>query len=342
MDRGVAGEHGGGATPGDPPGADSVERSGAGALPPWFKRPPTIQDYLFLLRPMILIPVWTFFILGAHHGRTAGARTARGADLLIGIVSFTALLGAVYIVNQIADREADRANRKLFLIPDGIISVRAAWIEAAILVASSFLLALLLPPRFAIVLALSLVLGCAYSLEPVRLKKRAVLDVCANAVGNGILNTLAGWTAIGAPLDGWRVLLPYPLAVASVHLSTTLADRAGDARTMLRTSGVAAGPRAGTLVATGLMFAAVAAARAVDNTPAFYAALLSLPFFLIPARSGRHAPPSAFLVPAKIAVLVFSIVAGILFPLYLPVLVAVIFLTRRYYRSRFDMNYPSL
>jgi len=305
---------------------------------------PHPADYIFLMRPMILIPVWTFFLLGARHGASAGGVSPGLGPLLAGLFSFTALLGAVYIANQIADRDTDRAGGKLFLVAGGIVSIRAAWIEAAILVAASFGLAIAFLPRpFIAILAASLALGAAYSLEPARLKRRPVLDVLANAAGNGVLNTLAGWIVVGAPLAGWEILVPYPLAVASVHLATTLADRGADERTGLRTSGVALGERRGIVVATALMGAAAVAARLAGNGEALAASLLSIPFFLLPARDGRaETPPSRFLLPAKAATLVFSVVAGFLFPVYLPCLAAAIALTRLYYARRFGMAYPSL
>ena len=300
-------------------------------------------DYLFLLRPMILIPVWTFFLLGAYHGAAGGT----GVDplrLLAGLFSFTALLGAIYIANQIADREADRAANKLFLLSRGIVPVRAAWIEAGALVAVSFGVAILfLPIAFSGILAASLALGAAYSLEPVRLKRRPVLDTLANALGNGVLNTLAGWIAAGAPMGGWPSLAPYPLAVASVHLVTTLADAEADSKMGFRTSGAALGLSRGLFVSTALMGGAVAAAYLAGNMPALAASILSLPFFLIPARSVTSPARSAgALLPAKTATLLFSAVAGYLFPPYLPVLAAVILLTRLYYRRRFGIDYPSL
>lgn len=300
-------------------------------------------DYIFLLRPMILLPVWTFFLLGAHHGSTVSGKTISPGHLLSGLFSFTSLLGAIYIINQIADSDTDLANKKLFLIPHSIISLKAAWIEAVSLIAVSFLVGLfLLPPGFSVILLLGLALGAAYSLEPVRLKRRPVLDVLANAAGNGILNTLAGWIAVGATVSGWRILLPYPLAVASVHLATTLADIEGDSRSGFKTSGVTLGPRLGIMISTFLMIAAAASATAVNNRPAFYASLLSLPVFLIPARSIRRAcAPSSILLPAKSATLIFSVTAGFLFPLYIPFAAIVILLTRIYYGRRFGISYPS-
>ncbi|HUV35842.1 MAG TPA: UbiA family prenyltransferase [Patescibacteria group bacterium] len=332
MDRGVDSEQG-------------PDRSapGANGRPPWFGSPPRLQDYLFLMRPMILIPVWTFYLLGAYHGMRGGESTIETKHLFLGFFSFTALMGAVYVINQIADRNVDRANRKLFLIPDAIISVRSAWIEAALLVAVSFQLGTYLPRPFMTVLVASLGLGALYSLDPFRLKKRAVLDVAANAAGNGILNTIAGWVAIGAPLDGWHALIPYPFAVASVHLTTTLADIEGDAASGFRTSGVLLGVRPGLRVAMALMAAAAVAAFAVGNRPALYASFLSLPLFLFTLRSTHGTwPPSRLLLPAKIATLAFSLISGFLFPLYIPFLALVILVTRSYYAGRFGMRYPSL
>lgn len=308
-------------------------------------------DYFFLLRPMILIPVWTFFLLGAWHGSKTSKLTISPVNIASGIFCFTALLGAVYIINQITDRKADLVNKKLFLIPHSIISIKSAWIETAILLIISFTMApLLLSIKFTVILGLSLALGAAYSLEPVRLKKRPFLDVMANSIGNGVLNTLAGWFAIGAPAEGLEILAPYPLAVASVHLTTTLADIKGDRSMGLRTSGVITGESAGIAISVLLMVGAVVVAALVGNNLALLASLLSLPAFLIPARALRQkhkqqntaGQSNKLLFPAKTATLVFSVVAGFLFPLYLPFLAVLILLTRVYYRKRFNMVYPSM
>lgn len=300
-------------------------------------------DYVFLTRPMILVPVWTFYLLGAAHGAAAGGSAGRGR-LFAGLLSFTLLVGAAYVVNQIADRDTDRERGKLHLVPHGLVTAREAWIEAALLAAGAFAIAAaFLPAAFLALLGASLVLGAAYSLEPVRLKGLAVLDVLANAVGNGVLNTAAGWVAAGAPGRGWEILLPYAVAVASVHLVTTLADRGADARSGLRTSGVALGVRGGLALSAALMAAAAAAARIAGNGHALLASLLSIPFFLLAVRGGKtEPPPGALLAPAKAATLVFSVVAGFLFPPYLPALAAVVVLTRLYYARRFGIRYPSL
>jgi hypothetical protein len=48
------------------------------------------------------------------------------------------------------------------------------------------------------------------------------------------------------------------------------------------------------------------------------------------------------LFPAKVATLVYAVAAGFLFPVYIPILAAVIYVTRLYYKRRFNIEYPSL
>jgi len=293
---------------------------------------------------MILIPVWTFFLLGARHGVRAAGIATDTPRLLIGAACFTAVAGAAYIVNQISDRETDRRAGKLFLIPHGIISLPAAWAEAALLTVLSFATAALtMPGPFLMILAAGALLGAAYSMEPVRLKRRPVLDVLANALANGVINTLAGWTAVGAPLDGIEALAPYPVAVAAVHLSTTLADVESDREAGLMTSGVLIGRRRGIALSSLLMGSAFAVAAVLRNTPALIASGISLLFFFAAASSERRKGiGDGILMPAKVSTLAFSLAAVFFFPLYGAFLAAVIILTRVYYSKRFGIRYPSL
>ena len=163
---------------------------------------------------MILIPVWTFFLLGAHHGaRAAAAGRSTRPRSLAGLLSFTALLGAIYIMNQIADRAADLEGEQALSHRHGESSRCARpgsrrprsspspspWRSRSCRRSSARS-----SPR------------ASPSARPTRSspcgsRRRPVLDVLANAAGNGVLNTLAGWIAVGAPLAGWRSLAPLPV-----------------------------------------------------------------------------------------------------------------------------------
>ncbi len=92
-----------------------------------------VLDYVMLSRPMILIPVWLFLLLGAWHGwgQPDVQYWCIPLALAAALANFTLLLSGVYLQNQIVDRESDRLNRKLFLIAEGIIPLgRAKWICA--------------------------------------------------------------------------------------------------------------------------------------------------------------------------------------------------------------------
>ena len=86
-------------------------------------------DYVMLLRPTVLMPVWTMTLLGAYQS----SQTEHGLVWLSGPLSllwtlllYTLIMGAVYILNQLADAETDALNNKLYLIAQNDISCRAA------------------------------------------------------------------------------------------------------------------------------------------------------------------------------------------------------------------------
>ena len=63
----------GGAGSPSPRGGPAGRNAAPAGSPPRIPPPGSANalDYIFLLRPMILIPVWTFFLLGARHGNRA-------------------------------------------------------------------------------------------------------------------------------------------------------------------------------------------------------------------------------------------------------------------------------
>jgi len=317
---------------------------GLSGSPPRLPEGGSAADYVFLLRPVILIPVWTFFLLGARHSGFAGSLYGAGAAPVVGgLAAMTAVFGAAYIVNQITDREADRRSGKLFLLSHGIVPAAAAWAEAAVLAAGALALSYAFLPRDLMpFLAANLVLGAAYSIEPVRLKRRPVLDILANAAAIGLLSALGGWAAAGAEISGIGVLAPYPVAVAAVHLSTALADVEGDRASGLMTSGVLAGRRAGMAVSAVLMAGSAAAALYVGNATALAAALFSLPAFAWSLHAIFRGRDTDVLLPAKASTAVYLVAAGAHFPVFIPAVAAVLVLTRVYYARRFGIRYPSV
>ncbi|MBD3349765.1 MAG: hypothetical protein GF400_11305 [Candidatus Eisenbacteria bacterium] len=299
-------------------------------------------DFVFLLRPPSLLPLWIFQLAAARSaaaffGKRFPAFLVPSA-VMRGLLAMTLVLAGGFILNQIVDRESDRANRKLFFLADGIISLRAAWVELWLLWVAGALVSLTLPAAFRLVLLVSLALNATYSAPPLRAKARAPLDLVWNGLGFGFAACAAGWTSVG-PLRGpWAgPALAYALAVAGVIASTTIPDIEGDLRAGLRTTGVALGARRTSLLALALLVAGAAVGWASNDLLGFYGPLLSLPL-LLRAHATQSRPHRV--MANQVAVGLFALVAGVRAPLLLALLAIVYFGTRAYYRARFGMSFP--
>lgn len=299
-------------------------------------------DFVFLLRPAVMVPLWLFLVHGARLA-------SRPEDLwsptllpnlrtTLAIISMSAMLGGAYILNQIADIETDRLNKKLFLLPRGIISVRAARFELAVVWVIALLAALALPVRFALVIAASLLLSLTYSNRPVCAKTRAPLDLLWNAIGFGALGAAAGWTAAGATLGAHALpAVSYMLAVAGITASTTIPDSEGDRATGLSTTVSLLGERATSLLALILLGVALVVGAVAREPVGVLGSLLSLPWLVRAHVSGRRRDRT---LGNQIAVAVFALLVSIWSPYLLVLLACVVASSRAYYRTRFGISYP--
>jgi 4-hydroxybenzoate polyprenyltransferase len=120
------------------------------------------------------------------------------------VVALCLVSSAVYILNDILDREADRKHPTKCLRPlaAGTVSVQTAQIVAALALILSFALAYIIRPALALVFCAYLILQIAYSFK---LKKRIILDVFCIACGF-VLRALAGGAAAHVPLSAWFLL----------------------------------------------------------------------------------------------------------------------------------------
>ncbi len=306
-------------------------------------RPARLVDYLFLLRPLILIPVWDFLLIGAY---LAGQSRTITGDIVLGLLIYTMVMGGVYILNQIADVETDRLNQKLFLISGGIISLSSArrfliglWL-AAVILSYSF------GTTFLLFIGISFLLGILYSVPPVKLKGKPILDTLANAFGYGLVNFCVGWLLI-RPLDrsAGQIFLPYLLSIAAVFVNTTLADLAGDRQAGEITTAVWLKEPGALIVSTLLAAAAVATAYLNRDLVCLLPAALSFPLFPVAAvyyflkkTISRKLVIASFRLPG----LLFTLVTAYLYWPYLIFLVFVMLGMRIYYKKYFGLNYPTL
>jgi 4-hydroxybenzoate polyprenyltransferase len=130
----------------------------------------------------------------------AAAATAAAAFLV-----FCALSGAVYLINDIRDRDADRRHpvKSRRPIASGALSATAAATAAGVIALAALAAAFLINPAFGIVSVAYLTLLTLYSMS---LKHIVIIDVLTIA-GGFVLRALAGAVAIDVQFSHWLLLL---------------------------------------------------------------------------------------------------------------------------------------
>jgi 4-hydroxybenzoate polyprenyltransferase len=305
------------------------------------KKGMALLDRFFLLRPTLFFPIWIYFLAGL----AGGARFRHGSPDFIHpiapvwiLAALTLLGGAVYILNQIQDRETDRLNGKLFLIANGVVDERQAFIQAAALAAvalgAAFWIDLLLGFGF---LTLFLITGVLYNFPPTSWKNIPVPGLAVNACGMMLVYDM-GWVSGGGDQAFPVQALAYGLGTAAVYLNTTLPDIKGDARTGKITFGVRYGIRNTAVWALIFEAACAVMALATDEWMLLLPSAAVLPLFAAAAASGKL-PDS--LRATKFSVLALAVSVCVRFPLTLAPVAAVFFLSRWYYRNRFGFDYPN-
>jgi 4-hydroxybenzoate polyprenyltransferase len=154
----------------------------------------------------------------------------------LAFVAFCMAASAVYLFNDLRDREEDRRHplKKLRAIASGRVSPATAGTAAAVLAAAALACAAGLGLSVAAIVAVYLTLNALYSSG---LKAVAILDVLVLSLGF-VLRVLGGGEAIGVAVSAWLLLctifVSLLLAVAKRrHELILLADGAPDQRRVL-------------------------------------------------------------------------------------------------------------
>ena len=135
---------------------------------------------------------------------------ARSVDLdalvgaLTAFVVFCAASSAVYLVNDLCDREADRAHprKRNRPIASGVVAPSTAAVAAGVLLSTALLAASSRGPGLVLVLLAYVGVQVAYCLG---LKHEPVLEL-ASVTSGFLLRAVAGGVAAGIPLSHWFLL----------------------------------------------------------------------------------------------------------------------------------------
>ena len=300
-------------------------------------------DILFFVRPMLLLPVWTVYLL--FHGFYF-PNQALNVTIAADLVALSLIMAAAYFLNQIFDIETDRINRKLgFFEPPISLTLRQGWLIYVSLNLAALLYAAFLRVDLLVPLSVILLAGIFYSAPPIRAKDRPIPGL----LFNGFTYSLLIWWCIAAIRDrelvspsGWSEVMLVGsmfLAISAVYLMTTLPDAPGDLQTGKRTIGVVWGTRVTSALAVIMVAGALALAYWIEFWPLIITAALSLPLFLTAAIRGG---PKMTLLSARVPIFILTALAAYQNTGYAVFCIALILLTRFYFKRRLGISYPEL
>src|SRR5262245_20460825 len=151
-------------------------------------------------------------------------------------VAFCALSGAVYLFNDVVDREADREHplKRTRPIASGALSARVALLTAGLLGAAALAASVAIRPALGAVSAAYLILLVLYSTA---LKHVVIIDVLTIAAGF-VLRAVAGAVVLAVPISHWLLVCTTLLALFLAlskrrHELTLLVDGATGHRRIL-------------------------------------------------------------------------------------------------------------
>ncbi|MCL2182756.1 MAG: UbiA family prenyltransferase [Chitinispirillia bacterium] len=311
-----------------------------------------IIDLLFLTRPIIIVPVWAFCAFGIYSA-DKGLFTHLWPDQYLLILLYSLAPAAVYIINQMADYEVDKANEGFPLLVRCNIPMKAAGIFAAVCALTSILgLMMMGYGTIAFLALIAIIAGCIYSCKPFSLSGRPFLDFLTNAF-EAFLAFAAGWCVSGASgcVRGGELFrdapelyiraLPYFLLMCSGSISSTLPDIRGDRAHGKITTAVRFGPKTAHCTALGCLLTVIPVSLLISNDYlALICALLVIPVYIPYLFNSKK---SIYMeLPHKAGGAVVMLAAATILPVLLPAGIAVYFMTWLYFRLRHKVSYPSL
>lgn len=302
------------------------------------KRKNSIWDFIFLTRPILLIPVWAFFLLG--YLKAGGNRFYFNSTFVLTLTAYTALISSIYILNQIADKKSDAINQKHLLVAEGIVSSRLAYIEMFLLLIAAIFLALRLSLNIILFMVISFFFGIIYSLPPFKLKAFPFTDFLINGTGYGFLNFSLGWLTHNRFSNQTIISsLPYVLAVSAIFVNTTILDIEGDKKCGYLTTGVLLGEKNSARFALLLIIICIFVSLYLKDYICLFPALISLPLFLI---AGLKGDEKYLKLSIRVGGPLLILIVGIIFPYFLIITLLIFVFLRIYYKRRFGIKYPSL
>jgi 4-hydroxybenzoate polyprenyltransferase len=303
-------------------------------------------DYFFVLRPMLFYPGWStmlagYFIEYNHqwfpflHNQL----DINHCKILFHIIAFAMLMGSTFVLNQLADIKSDQKNEKLFLISNGHLTKESALKEVIILaIISVVMVSFHSLPIASIFILFFLMTGILYNYSPLSMKDRPWGSLLANAL-MGLMAFAIGWLA-GKQFSSQVFLdsLPYLFFNTALYLFTTLPDIEGDRLTNKKTLAVLYGSKIIIMGAMILFVTGFLISLLFSDLQALVFYFLSIPFFIKVALTFKI---SDSISATKFAIFFFALSICLRWPFYFVLMLLGFYLTKFYFKKRFNLNYPN-
>lgn len=296
-----------------------------------------IFDFIFAARPMLLLPVWSIFIVTRH---VIMSDQPYGINELLTLFGETLIFAGAYFLNQITDYDSDLINKKLGFLQRGYINKKEMICGYMIVSIAGLAIGFIIDLYIGLIFSVILILGIIYSAPPLRLKDRPIGGFLANVFAYGVLVPLT----VGTESMEFLPVHEYPavfffLTVGAIYLLTIIPDREGDLKTGKKTLAKFLSNRA--LIVIGMCFLAIAGGWAYMDGLLLLSTISAVSFLLYLMALIVH-KNAMILLACKTPILLLSLLAGYHFPPYIIFLIVLIIATRLYYRQRFNMVYPRL
>ncbi|MEO0298510.1 MAG: UbiA family prenyltransferase [candidate division WOR-3 bacterium] len=300
-------------------------------------------DYIFLLRPTIQVALWTFYFIGVYLGyREEG--NIKFFNFVFNfrtyyiLLAYSLLMGGVYILNQITDIETDRMNKKLFILPERIISVKNAYTTFIFVVLIGFFMIFFnfkIQKTILNLFIISFIMGYLYSAKPFYFKSRPFLDLFSNVFGYALIASMIGYLSVKNSFPQLIIFIPYMFSMAAIFINTTILDYEGDRKVGLKTTGILLGIKTSLFVSTFFMILALVSGIYNKDTLAIVTTSYSLIFFIISLffRNEKYVKWSVMFTSPFV-----SFILGLIFPYFLLLCAFTLFLSLIYYKKRFNYN----
>lgn len=299
-------------------------------------------DWLFLLRPVVLIPIWaaTAAGLGVGHWLSRSSlfwHVAWDWRIFLLFIGVTLITGAAFIWIQLQVGGETEIKGYPSMLEEGGLSPAKA--RRLLWIALGLGLVLVLPGgwlAFLAGVALFLIWGLLYGSTHFLWKGRPAVETIIHALA-GVALFYLGWAVSGAPLEtSLNLAAPYVLAFTSVAALTAIMpgprypkDKARPGNTTISIA----------LAAAALMAVAATVWGYRNGDPVISTtAVLTLPFYAVALFYRREID---VVRTSRYSVLIFVIFVGARYPLlFIPVIIT-FYLSRYYYRRRFGFVHPA-